>query len=167
MNGKSASNMNEKSLLRMNGETPSSRIGKSTTRMNGRPAAGCSYSFVGIDHVQVAAPPGGEREAIYFYAGCLGFEQLEKPADLQKRGGVWFRCGAQQLHVGISTAFAAADKAHPAFEVEGLPSLKAKLVGLGIAVTEDEHRVQEGIARFFTNDPFGNRLEFMEMCASE
>ena len=31
--------------------------------------------------------------------------ELPKPAELAKRGGAWFQCGAQQLHVGVEAAF--------------------------------------------------------------
>ncbi|MDX6536175.1 MAG: hypothetical protein QOD37_516, partial [Gaiellales bacterium] len=53
--------------------------------------------IVGIDHVQVAAPPGCEQQARAFYGDLLGLSELEKPAPLAGRGGCWFACGAQQL----------------------------------------------------------------------
>ena len=55
----------------------------------------------GLDHVQVAAPPGCEREARGFYGRLLGLRELEKPEELRARGGVWFAAGAQELHVGV------------------------------------------------------------------
>ena len=60
----------------------------------------------GIDHVQVAAPPGCEAEARGFYGRLLGLAELPKPAPLAARGGVWFVCGAQQVHVGVAADFA-------------------------------------------------------------
>jgi catechol 2,3-dioxygenase-like lactoylglutathione lyase family enzyme len=54
-----------------------------------------------IDHVQVAAPPGCEEEARAFYGGLLGMREVEKPAALRARGGVWF----EQLHVGVEDDF--------------------------------------------------------------
>lgn len=72
-------------------------------------------SVVGLDHVQVAAPRGCEAEARRFYGTILGLVEVEKPETLRGRGGVWFRCGEQQLHVGVDDAFAPARKAHPAF----------------------------------------------------
>jgi catechol 2,3-dioxygenase-like lactoylglutathione lyase family enzyme len=47
----------------------------------------------GIDHVQVAAPPGCEAEARRFYGELLGLDEIEKPEELRGRGGAWFRCG--------------------------------------------------------------------------
>ena len=75
--------------------------------------------LAGIDHVQLAAPPGCEDEARRFFGELLGLEEVEKPEPLRARGGVWFRVGAQQLHVGVDPAFAPARKAHPAFAVTG------------------------------------------------
>src|SRR4051812_50082480 len=85
--------------------------------------------IVGIDHVQVAAPPGCESDARRFYGGLLGLEELEKPAPLAGRGGVWFALGdaGQQLHVGVEQDFAPARKAHPALVVSlGGPELLAE-----------------------------------------
>ena len=63
--------------------------------------------ITGIDHVQVAAPPGCEVEARRFYGELLGLEEIEKPEELRARGGVWFRCGdaGQQFHVGVTANF--------------------------------------------------------------
>lgn len=67
-----------------------------------------------MDHVQVAAPRGCEDEARRFYGVLLGLEEIDKPEELRARGGVWFRCGEQQLHIGVEDGFAPAKKAHPA-----------------------------------------------------
>jgi hypothetical protein len=34
----------------------------------------------GVDHVQLAAPPGSETEARRFFGGLLGLDELPKPA---------------------------------------------------------------------------------------
>jgi len=57
-----------------------------------------AIGVVGLDHVQVAAPRGCEAEARRFYGTLLGLEEIDKPDELRARGGVWFRCGEQQLH---------------------------------------------------------------------
>ena len=86
----------------------------------------------GIDHVQLAAPPGCEAEARRFFGGLLGLEEVEKPESLRARGGVWFRVGAQQLHVGVEQEFAPARKAHPAFAVSGYDELVVRLRSAGV-----------------------------------
>jgi catechol 2,3-dioxygenase-like lactoylglutathione lyase family enzyme len=57
------------------------------------------HSFYGLDHVQLAAPAGCEEQARRFFGDILCMEEIEKPEDLRQRGGVWFRCGVQQLQV--------------------------------------------------------------------
>ena len=73
--------------------------------------------IIGLDHVQVAAPPGCERDARGFYGALLGLAEVPKPEPLAVRGGVWF--------------------------VRWDASLP-------------------GVARFYVDDPWGNRLELVE-----
>jgi catechol 2,3-dioxygenase-like lactoylglutathione lyase family enzyme len=116
----------------------------------------------GLDHVQVAAPPGCEREARSFYGELLGLSELPKPAGLQSGGGVWFAAGAQELHVGVAEDFAPARKAHPGLRVDSdgaLDALAGALTTAGAAVAWDE-RIP-GRRRFFTSDPWGNRVELL------
>jgi catechol 2,3-dioxygenase-like lactoylglutathione lyase family enzyme len=83
--------------------------------------------------VQVAAPAGCEDEARAFYGDLLGLLELEKPAALAGRGGCWFACGPQQLHIGVSEAFAPATKAHPALLLRDSAALAALVARLGAA----------------------------------
>jgi catechol 2,3-dioxygenase-like lactoylglutathione lyase family enzyme len=117
--------------------------------------------ILGLDHVQVAAPAGCEPAARRFYGELLGMPELDKPPALQARGGAWFACGAQQLHVGVSEAFTAADKAHPALRVcaPELDALAARLRAGGHEVSWDG--AIPGARRFYTADPWGNRLELV------
>jgi catechol 2,3-dioxygenase-like lactoylglutathione lyase family enzyme len=113
-----------------------------------------------IDHVQIAAPHGCEIVARQFYGFLLGLEEIEKPPALQSRGGCWFRCGDQQLHVGVERDFQPARKAHPAFRVADLEALRERLRSLRVKVIEDGNL--PGARRFYAEDPWGNRLEFVE-----
>lgn len=115
---------------------------------------------VGLDHVQVASPPGSEADARHFYGSLLGLREVEKPAALRSRGGVWFACGEQELHVGVSSAFVPAEKAHPAFLVTsaGIDELAARLTAAGVKVDWDG--AIPGRRRFYAADPWGNRVEF-------
>ena len=119
-------------------------------------------AFVGIDHVQLAAPPGCEEEARRFFGALLGLTELPKPPALAARGGLWFQCGAQQIHIGIERDFRAAKKAHPAFRISDArawEALRERLRAAGVAVREDDE-IEEA-CRFFAEDPWGNRLEFV------
>jgi ribosomal-protein-serine acetyltransferase len=123
------------------------------------PAA--SAPVTGLDHVQVAAPTGCEDDARRFYGDLLGLEELEKPEALRGRGGVWFACGAQQLHVGVEADFAPAAKAHPALRVSGadLDRVATRLTEAGGAVQWDD-AIPE-VRRFYAADPWGNRVELI------
>jgi catechol 2,3-dioxygenase-like lactoylglutathione lyase family enzyme len=105
-------------------------------------------------------PPGGEAEAVAFYAGLLGITQVPKPAQLAARGGCWFEDHQLKVHLGVDPDFRPARKAHPALLVTDLPALVDVLRHAGIAVNGDEPL--EGYARVYVDDPFGNRIELME-----
>jgi len=113
----------------------------------------------GLAHVQLAAPPGCEGAARRFFGELLGLEEVAKPPLLAGRGGVWFRLGAQQLHVGVEPDFQPARKAHPAFATEELDDLAGRLEDAGAepAWVDDI----PGIRHFYVHDPWGNRLEFV------
>lgn len=121
-----------------------------------------TFKFSGIDHIQLAAPEGCESEARQFYAGLLGWPEIPKPESLRKRGGVWFQCGVHEVHIGVQKDFVPATKAHPAFHVESIQELRDFLLGKGVQMIDDDARKDEGVSRFYMNDPFGNRLEFLE-----
>lgn len=113
-----------------------------------------------IDHVQLAAPAGCEAAARAFFGELLGLEEIEKPDALRERGGVWFRVGAQQLHVGVDPEFTPARKAHPAFSVSGYDELLGRLAAAGVDVGHDDSI--PGVRRCYVVDPWGNRIE---LCA--
>ena len=113
-----------------------------------------------IEHVQLAMPKGEEAKARAFYGEVLGMKELDKPSILSKRGGAWFASGAVQVHPGIEDDFRPAKKAHPAFTTSKGPIVRARLTAAGYLVRDDD--AIAGISRFFTDDCFGNRLEFIE-----
>jgi catechol 2,3-dioxygenase-like lactoylglutathione lyase family enzyme len=114
----------------------------------------------GLDHVQIAAPAGCEAEARRFFGALLGLRELPKPEQLAARGGAWFQVGAQELHVGVASEFEPARKAHPALRVGNVDELAARLAAAGVEARWDEEL--PGIRRFYADDPWGNRLEFLQ-----
>jgi len=116
--------------------------------------------LTGIDHIQIAAPPGSEDAARLFYGELLGMGEIPKPENLKGRGGCWFICGSQEVHIGMQQDFMAAKKAHPGFTVNALEQLKSRLEEAGYTISEELPIA--GRSRFFTHDPFGNRVEFLE-----
>lgn len=116
--------------------------------------------IVGLDHVQLAMPKGGEDTARAFYTGVLGMAEGEKPAHLKAHGGCWFHAAGVDLHLGVEDAFRPAGKAHPALLVDDLGAVRAGL---------ERHEIDflpglplEGYARGDIRDPFGNRIELMQ-----
>lgn len=119
-----------------------------------------NFSFLKIDHIQLAAPAGSEDQARHFFSTILGLAEIDKPLALQKRGGVWFQlCSQQQLHIGIEEPFSPAKKAHPAFTVTNLSSLKEHLQDNHVPFKEDS--LIPNVERIYIDDPFGNRIEII------
>ena len=117
-------------------------------------------AVVGLDHVQLAMPPGREAEARAFYEGILGIPERPKPPALAARGGCWFERGGLKIHLGVEAEFRPARKAHPAFIVEDLPALLAALALAGHPTVDEGP--SDGYRRAYADDPFGNRIELME-----
>ena len=117
-----------------------------------------------LDHILLAMPAGRESDARKFYQGILGIPETIKPGNLAARGGCWFEDGELKIHLGVEKNFAPARKAHPAFIVDDLAGLEATLVKAGYAVSHDAPL--EGYDRIFVDDPFGNRIELMQVKTS-
>lgn len=113
--------------------------------------------WVGIDHVQLAIPVGGEDAARAFYAGVLGLQELPKPPILAARGGAWFHAGTVEIHVGVERDFVPARKAHPALLVDDLRGF-VESAGLDARWSEEI----PGTVRCHVDDPFGNRIELID-----
>lgn len=117
-----------------------------------------------IHHVQVGIPAGGEEAGRAFYRDALGMTEIEKPAELAKRGGAWFRQGDAEIHLGVERDPRAPEKAHPALEVESVAELEKladRLNQAGFAVDWSQRHNAERFERFHVCDPFGNRLEVL------
>jgi catechol 2,3-dioxygenase-like lactoylglutathione lyase family enzyme len=120
-----------------------------------------TYEITGLHHVQLAMPPGEEDAGRAFYRDLLGLPEVPKPSDLAPRGGLWFRTGTFEVHLGVEREeFTPARKAHPAFLIRGLDELRERLDGAGYRIDEDVQL--EGFRRFYARDPFGNRIELLE-----
>jgi catechol 2,3-dioxygenase-like lactoylglutathione lyase family enzyme len=118
-------------------------------------------NILSIDHVQIAMPAGEEEQARAFYVQLLGFTEIPKPPELAKRGGAWFQSGDVQLHLGVESDFRPARKAHPAFIVDDLDALIAKVQNAGYDTNTSQPPL-DGYKRAHIFDPFGNRVELME-----
>jgi catechol 2,3-dioxygenase-like lactoylglutathione lyase family enzyme len=117
-----------------------------------------------LHHVHLTLPVGGEPEARRFYGELLGLPEVPKPPELEGRGGVWFQLGDAQLHLGIEE-MGPASRRHVALLTDNLQGLRRRLQAAGV---ESEEAISlEGMERFYCRDPFGNRLEIVEMTGGE
>lgn len=113
-----------------------------------------------LDHIQLAMPKGGEDAARSYFIDILDMEEETKPYPLSERGGCWFRHGSVRLHIGAQSDFSPQKKAHPAFLTHDLKELETKLKERGHTIVWDDSLPNR--ERFYSTDPFGNRLEFMK-----
>ena len=115
---------------------------------------------VGREHLNLSMPKGREAEARAFYGGLLGLQEVAKAQALMIYGGCWFKLGDLTLHLGTDENFVPAKKAHPAFLVRDLEAARARFAASGIEVRPDTQVPH--VRRFYIDDPFGNRLEFIQ-----
>ncbi len=115
----------------------------------------------GIDHVQVAFPPEKESEVVAFYETVLGLRRIAKPGATGEARGAWFEAGNTQFHLGIQKqGFVAARKAHVGFVVDNLDALTECLQAANLPVAAGSDL--PGVRRVFSEDPAGNRIEFLQ-----
>ncbi len=118
--------------------------------------------IVAVHHVQITVPKNAEAEARQFYCERLGLKEVPKPEALRARGGFWLQLGAVQIHVGTEDGVERQrTKAHLGFQVADLPAMRALIQSLGLEISEGEQI--PGLIRFEFRDPFGNRVEFVQM----
>jgi len=113
-----------------------------------------------LDHIQMAIPKGGEDAARAFWCDLFGLAEIEKPEALRARGGLWLKLDEAELHLGVETPFSPAKKAHPGLASDDIETLAKKLQQAGHPITWDT--ALNDRKRFFTEDPFGNRLEVLQ-----
>ena len=117
-------------------------------------------TFVGFDHVQLDMPEGAQDRARAFYCQVLGMQEPPKPARL-RQAAVWCRLGSVELHLSAEPVAVTSQSAHPGIRVQGLRELADQCEAAGYQPRFDDR--YPGRRRFYMEDPFGNRLEFLEL----
>lgn len=112
-----------------------------------------------LDHVQVAIPAGSEQQARAYWVDIVGLTQTPGPPASASRGGLWLTGEALNLHLGVDPQFAPATHAHPGIMVRDYDALVDRLRAAGYEVRSASHVAAQ--RRFHTDDPFGNRIEFI------
>ena len=119
--------------------------------------------LLGIDHVQLAMPPGeaAEADADRFYGGVLGLTRVPKPAGTCPAGGCWFEAPSRAAPPRCArTTSGPPRKAHPALLVDDIDAVCQHIVAAGGEVRP--RPTMPGIRRLHTDDPFGNRIELIQ-----
>lgn len=110
-----------------------------------------------IDHLHLTAPHGADDQTRQFYGDVLNLKEIDAPADLAARGGVWYESGGVNLHIGPDERSACY---FASFSVASVAALKEVLAAADVRVEEEQSL--EGVERLYCRDPFGNHLEFIE-----
>lgn len=118
--------------------------------------------ILAVDHVQITVPPESVEAARAFYCETLGLTEIEKPDALRGRGGFWLQIGGFQVHVGTEGAVERGrTKAHVAYQVDELERWRYFLMARGFELKEPV--AIPGVERFEFRDPFGNRVELLQI----
>lgn len=115
-----------------------------------------------LHHVDLIIDKMEEEKARGYYCSILGFGEIPKPNP--KKGGLWLQLENIQIHLSYETKEGIdprKTKAHIAFQVSSLATLEATLKKNGLS-----YKFQDplpGMRRLETEDPFGHRIEFLEL----
>jgi len=116
-------------------------------------------AFKRIDHIHICVPAERLEEARHFYTDVMGLPEIARPASLND-AGIWFKAADIELHIAVEEQLPQSER-HTAFEVTNLAEAKQHLMAHGISVKEQ--RPIAGRNRFSFHDPFGNRMELLQM----
>jgi catechol 2,3-dioxygenase-like lactoylglutathione lyase family enzyme len=116
--------------------------------------------FIRADHIHICVPPERLEAARQFYTGIIGLQQIERPDKIFRNAGYWFDIGNIQLHIGVEPTLARTIR-HTAFQVADVAKAREILVKNNIEIAEEP--VIPGRRRFAFIDPFGNRMELLQM----
>src|SRR3981081_2234636 len=115
--------------------------------------------FVGISlhHAQVFYPPGEEARARKFYGETLGLTELERPATLRDRAGIWYAAPPGHVHLSADRELGLHPRRHFALRRED-PDAAVKALRAAGARFEEADPIR-GLRRRYVFDPFGNKIE--------
>lgn len=118
--------------------------------------------IMSFHHFQVTVARADEQAAHAFYTQVLGLPEIPKPASLIKNGGFWCAVGDRELHIGLEENFDRySTKGHVAYAVDDLGAWRQHLQAAGIEIQASTPI--PGLDRFECRDPFGNRIEVLQV----
>ena len=118
-----------------------------------------TITFKRLNHVHICVPKEKEDEARAFYGGVMGLKEIPKPQSLIANGGMWYEIADIELHIGIEVAMPRSRR-HSAFEISDVAEAR-KFLEDKVQIVEEP--VIPGRVRFAFIDPFGNKIELLQM----
>lgn len=116
--------------------------------------------FIRCDHFHVCVSPGKLEEAKAFYSDILGLKQIERPDHLFSTAGYWFDIGDLQMHLGVEPPIGKTIR-HTAMEVADIDAARKWFIARNVEIIEEPEI--PGRTRFAFFDPFGNRMELLQI----
>lgn len=117
----------------------------------------------GVYHITLSIPPGAEPQVRAFYGDILGMTEISEP-DAAEHSGCHFRFGDLEFDFDVEFGTRVPRLAHPGTLVADIDAVAARLAERGITVEWDDKF--PGYRRFYTKDPLGNRLQFLQKLPS-
>jgi catechol 2,3-dioxygenase-like lactoylglutathione lyase family enzyme len=117
-------------------------------------------AFKRVDHFHVCVPPERLEEAKEFYTKVIGLQLIDRPDDLFSSAGYWLNIGDVQLHIGVEPALQPSIR-HTAMEVIDVDAARKHLEDNNVEILEEP--LIPGRKRFAFIDPFGNRMELLQI----
>jgi catechol 2,3-dioxygenase-like lactoylglutathione lyase family enzyme len=109
-----------------------------------------------LDHVSIIVTDVDRARA--FYAGVLGLTEIPRPRSFDFPGA-WFQVGPEVIHLLGQASPDPRGRRHFCLWVADVHSAARHLESRGLPVTWDTKYKIDGVDRFFTEDPDGNRVE--------
>lgn len=116
-------------------------------------------NFKRADHIHICVPHDRLEEARLFYTNIIGLQLMERP-DVFSSTGYWFKVADIELHIGVEDGLPRSIR-HTAMEVSDVAVARRHLKNNGVEIVEEP--VIAGRTRFAFIDPFGNRMELLQM----
>ncbi|WP_426669894.1 VOC family protein [Mucilaginibacter sp. McL0603] len=117
-------------------------------------------TFTRANHINFCVPPERLEEAKQFYTEVIGLKQIPRPDHIFNSKGYWFDIGDIQLHISTEHALPRSNR-HIAFEVKDVAAAREQLEKYGVEIMQEP--VVPGWDRFAFFDPFGNRVELIQV----
>ncbi len=121
-------------------------------------------AVVRLQHVSIPIPADGHADARRFFGETLGMREVPQPSTLAHNSVVWFDASGdgQEVHCFVDEPYrpGCADQ-HLCLQVDDLAEMRSQLQQHD--VEPEETIVIRNRPRFFVSDPFGNKIELVQV----